>query len=242
MSANESNSVDAFGVQAPSQPTFRVRSLAVRALLLAFAFIAALATIAVLIVATMSQMQWQDVPENLEYPRPRTTPLPASNRAVTPADVGDIDELPAPQQQYRPTVVPGASNVQPYTPSYGPSFTPSVPVTPQREPRPRPAPTSEAPAPEAAPPPPRASAAAPPARLAAGGFRRVAGKTFKQEEDGFLVDTSYDAAAGLQIVEVAAGSPECARLLDTHKNLAPYFRLSDRLLVVVDGVAYRVVP
>ena len=75
-----------------------------------------------------------------------------------------------------------------------------------------------------------------------GGYRRVAGKTFKQQADGFLVDVLYRPDANLRVVEVTAGGPEYARLLEEHKDLAQFFRLSDRLVVVLDDVVYRVVP
>ena len=246
MSANESNPVDAFGVQAEPRPAFRVRSFAARAFLLAFGFVAALVAVAFLVQATRSQMKWQVAP-NVTYLPARPAPLPPSNRAPTPADVGDIDESVGANTgmpQLRPGLAPGyqAAPVEPsYTPSFAPTYTPSSPLTPRPEVRPRPAPRTEAPAPRPAPAPPRASAGAPePAK--AGGYRRVAGKTFKQQEDGFLVDTSYRADAGLTVVEVKAGGPEYARLLEEHRALAQFFRLSDRLVVVLDGVVYRVVP
>jgi hypothetical protein len=216
--------------------------IAARALLVLFGFVAALATAIVLVMATISQMQWQYPPENVEYAPVRPAPLPPANRAPTPADVGEIDQTElqgAPQQQYRPTLAP--TYQAPQT-----TYTPSVPVGPPADVRPRPAPKVDPPAPVAAEPrparPPRAAPEPPPPSKNAGGFRRVGAKTFKQQEDGFFVDTTYHPDAGMKVVELVAGSPEYARLLQEHADFAPYFRLSDRLVVVLDGAVYRIVP
>ena len=73
-------------------------------------------------------------------------------------------------------------------------------------------------------------------------FRRVGQKTFKRDAEGFYVDTAFRADAKLPVVEVTAGSKEYVALLDSVKDLAQYFRLSDRLVVVLGETVYRVVP
>src|SRR6185369_14175484 len=154
--------------------------IAARALLILFGFVAALATAILLVMATISQMQWQYPPENVEYGPVRQTPLPPANRPPTPADVGEIDQnelQAAPQQQYRPTLAPTYQAPQTYTPS--------VPIAPAPDVRPRSMPKAAAPqadAPVATEPrparPPRAAPAPPPATKSAGGFRRVGAKIF----------------------------------------------------------------
>ncbi len=253
MSANESNPVDAFQFESPARRGSGVRSIAGRALLVVFGFFAALAAIALLVMATISQMQWQKPPADLhdKYLPARPTAVPPANRQPTPADVGEVDPagIGAPQgtqPQFRPGYSPGFQPPPAVDQGEGaptPSYTT---VTPPRAPaRPGAAKAGEpsASVERTATPAPRGHDA--PAALpapAARDYRRVAGKTFKQRDDGFLVDTEFRSDAGLPVVEVKAGSPEYTRLLDEHKDLAQYFRLSDRLILLASSVCYRVVP
>lgn len=249
MSVNDVNSTDTYGIDTPARSGARGRSIAGRALLLAFGFFASLASVVVLVMATLSQMQWQKAPEGLheKYLPARATPVPPANRNPSPSDVGEVDPNAtfdagaAAQPSYRPTLTPGfgatGETSQQFTPTYAPSFTPSA--SPVTAPRPE---TAPSPAPVAAPPAPRAASHPPTPAPKGGGFRRVAGKTFKQQDDGFFVDTSYRDGLNLPVVQVTAGSPEYASLLAQHRELAQFFRLSDRLVLVSGDVVYRVVP
>lgn len=218
-----------------------MRKIVPRAVVFLFAFVATIGTLTFLVAAARSQLTFQYPPKDLRYAPPRPAPPPEKNRAPRPSDISDFDDDEVPALG---AGVPSYSPSQ--APSYMPSYTPP-PAAPDGQPAPaappaprptsRVAPETEATAPTA--PPHRAKPARTPKP---GGYRRVAGKTFKQGEDGVFVDTTYRAEAGLRVVEVKAGSPEYTRLLDERRELTQFFRLADRLVVVLDDVVYRVVP
>ena len=72
--------------------------------------------------------------------------------------------------------------------------------------------------------------------------RRVRDKVFLLKE-GLWTDRAYDAetmAEGMQKVE--AFSAEHFALLDAKPELKPYLAFSERMIVVLEGQAYRVEP
>ena len=73
-----------------------------------------------------------------------------------------------------------------------------------------------------------------------GGERRVAGKAFRLMA-GEWVDLAFDPRAALPTVSVA-GSEDRAALLARVPSLAPYARLGERVVVVLDGAVYRFAP
>jgi hypothetical protein len=224
-----------------------MRTFVTRAGLFVFGFLVTIAVVTLLTMAARSQLRFQYPPEDLRYAPARPVP-PVQNRAPRPSDISDFEEEDVPNAAapaYTPSISPGYAPG--YAPSYAPSYAPPAAAGSEPRPAPAPQPAPREPAADAVEPPrptaptPRPKAAPAPAPKA-GGFRRVGGKTFKQAEDGFFVDTAYRADSKLQVVEVKAGSPEYTRLVELHRELAPYFRLADRLVVVFDGVVYRVVP
>ena len=221
-----------------------MRTFVPRALLFIFAFVATIGTITLLAWTASSQLRFQRPPEDLRYAPPRPAPAPERNRAPRPSDVSDFDEEDVPVDTGRPAPSYSPSLAPSYMPTYAPPPAapdsrpaPSLPPAPRTNPEA--APEAEAPRPPAAPVQARPAPAPAPKPA---GYKRVAGKTFKQNADGFFVDTTYRPEANLQVVEVKAGSPEYTRLLDTRRELAQFFRLADRLVVVLDDVVYRVVP
>lgn len=116
---------------------------------------------------------------------------------------------------------------------------PSLTPPPKKEPSPVPAASTVseplAPAPTSPPRP-----AAEPSRdvRRGGGERRIGEKTFRLIA-GEWVDSSYDATAGLPVVE-AADPAARARLLAEHPELEPYTVLGQRFLVALRGTVYRV--
>jgi hypothetical protein len=70
-----------------------------------------------------------------------------------------------------------------------------------------------------------------------GGSKRVAGKTFRLVR-GEWVDSGFDPAAGLPVVEVI-GPEERRQILVRLPGLAPYLALGDRVVVVFEGTVYR---
>lgn len=254
MSVNDSHPAEAYQVETPPRRGFRPGPLAGRALLFVFGFFASLAAIILIFLAARSQMQWEVAPQSIrdKYAPAVAKPVPPANRPTTPADVGDVDPngpgaSGASQPGYRPSLAPGFGSGAPAESPYGnQQFTPSVtPAAPAPRPAPRPDTSSAAPPPARPAAPPRAAAAPkqePPVASSAPEYRRVAGKTFKQRSDGFLVDTTYQDGSSLPVVELAAGGDAYEHTLDAHRELARFFRLSDRLVLVSDDVVYRIHP
>jgi Ca-activated chloride channel family protein len=73
-----------------------------------------------------------------------------------------------------------------------------------------------------------------------GGIKVVANKAFVLRE-GIWTDTVYDPQK-MQVTQVAFGSPAYFELLAQHPQWGRYFAVGDRVIVVLDGVAYRVGP
>ena len=73
-----------------------------------------------------------------------------------------------------------------------------------------------------------------------GGPRTIGGRSFRLRE-GEWVDTAFDSAASLPVVRVV-GSAERAAIVEKVPALAPYLALGERVVVVVDGTAYRFSP
>jgi hypothetical protein len=73
-----------------------------------------------------------------------------------------------------------------------------------------------------------------------GGAHSVAGKSFRLVA-GEWVDTAYDPLASLPVVQ-ATGPAERAALLQRVPGLAAYAALGERLLVVHEGIVYRLRP
>ncbi len=73
-----------------------------------------------------------------------------------------------------------------------------------------------------------------------GTVRTVEDKTFRWTEDDRWVDTSWDGKAAAKRVE--AWSDDYFALLARSDRVARYLSVGDRLVVVLDGTAYEVVP
>ena len=82
--------------------------------------------------------------------------------------------------------------------------------------------------------------AAEPTPALRGAERRVGGKTFRLVA-GEWIDTDFDAAAALPLVEVKTGEARSA-ILARVPDLAAYASLGDRVLVVHAGTVYRFRP
>jgi Ca-activated chloride channel family protein len=72
-------------------------------------------------------------------------------------------------------------------------------------------------------------------------LRTVADKTFRLD-NGVWTDTAYEAKTHGAPRKVTFGSPEYFDLLSAHPDWAPYFSLGQSVLVVVNGIAYQVMP
>lgn len=213
------------------------------------AFLVVVVAGALLVLAARSQMRLQPPPTDLTYAPARSSASPSnrqSQRSSTTETGDELDTNPAsgsinPATGVPDLAVPGYPAAPAYTdPSY-------MRPMPRPEVHPLPAAPSATPLTQPVPAPPRTASApnhppSPPEPASSARFRRVGDKTFASNPDGFLVDTSYVATANLPVVEVVAGSAEYARVLEEHRDLAQFFRLSDRLIVVSDGAVYRVVP
>jgi len=232
----------------PAASPSRLRSFLFALGLAAFALVALLVTVVLLFLSARSQMRFQVSPTDIKYAPPQR--IPAANENKNDSKDRDDDEAgPAIQPSLLPGIIPGfpgigAGPLFPASPP-APAYTPAPSRTepdPRREstaPRVDPAPTVPGPAADAAPRPPRSRASGP-----AGGnsTRRVGSKTFTRDSSGVLVDSAYDAAAGLETITLVAGSDPYVRLLESRPDLRQYFRLDDQLIVVVDKVVYCVLP
>ena len=228
----------------------RMRSVVARAALTVFALVAIGVAAVLLFLATRSQTRIQQPPADLKYAPARPIPAAPSGRGGANGGTIDLDEideddfddedLGLPEPGYRPGVSPAypvppinsappapAPQQQPQQPAPQPQ-TPQQPTSEERPARPAPLRRVSVETPRPAAPGPA--------------FRRVGQKTFKRDAEGFYVDTAFRADAKLPVVEVKAGSKEYVALLDSVKDLAQYFRLSDRLVVVLGETVYRVVP
>ena len=237
----------------------RVRSFLFALVLSAFALVALLVTVVLLFLSARAQMQFQVSPTDIKYGPVQRIPAasPDSREAANAEEDDDDDSDSAPAQRggYGAGLIPGIPGI-----SGGPLF-PSAPQSPAYTPAPAaPSRTVLPPAghagpakaePESAPPStapagpvtrPRSSVRSDGAPVDTGRIRRVGGKSFKRDGTGTLVDSAYNANAGLEIVTVVAGSDAYVRLLEERQDLRQFFRLDDRLIVVVDNIVYRVVP
>lgn len=250
-----------------SSPTFarpaaresRLRSFLFALVLAAFALVALLVTVVLLFLSARAQMQFQESPTDIKYgPVQRIPAASQDSRAAGKAEEEDEDQDTAPSQPgpYGAGIIPGIPGI-----IGGPLF-PSAPQAPAYTPAPAPSPKTDTPAagrpaapkvtPEPVPPPaagpvdpatrPRSSARGDNPPVDTGRIRRVGGKSFKRDAAGVLVDSAYDANAGLEEKTVVAGSDAYVRLLEARQDLRQFFRLDDRLIVVVDNIVYRVVP
>ncbi len=236
----------------------RVRSFLFALVLSAFALVALLVTVVLLFLSARAQMQFQVSPTDIKYgPVQRIPAATPDSRATANSedDDDDSDSAPAQPGAYGAGIIPGIPGISggPLFPSspQAPSYTPA-PAAPSRTEPPqagRSAPVKVAPdttpAPAATADPvtrPRNSARHEGTPVDTGRIRRVGNKSFKRDGTGTLVDTAYDSNAGLEIVTVVAGSDAYVRLLEARQDLRQFFRLDDRLIVVVDNIVYRVVP
>jgi len=105
------------------------------------------------------------------------------------------------------------------------------PTVPPATPAPTPRPPSATPRPGGAPPP------APPPAPPAVEQRFVGDKSFVLK-DGVWIDTAYET--GTETVKVPFGSDAYFQLLAEKPDLAPYFALGERVIVVFEGSAYEV--
>jgi Ca-activated chloride channel family protein len=69
---------------------------------------------------------------------------------------------------------------------------------------------------------------------------RVASKTFYARADGFWVDSTYDAKTHRNVEDVKLWSDAFLALAEKHKDLGKYVTAHQKLLVVLDGTAYRI--
>ncbi len=76
---------------------------------------------------------------------------------------------------------------------------------------------------------------------AAASLKTVANKTFTLSRDGVWIDTQYDAKQHGKPKQVSFGTDAYFDLLAQKPELLPYFGLGEKVLVVLDGVAYEVV-
>lgn len=241
----------------PAARESRVRSFLFALVLAAFALVALLVTVVLLFLSARSQMQFQVSPTDIKYGPVQRIPAasPDSRVAGKAEDDDDSDSAATQPGAYGAGIIPGMPGI-----SGGPLF-PSAPQAPAYTPAPA-APTRTIPppaghsgpakvAPETAAPPadpagpvtrPRSSARSDGPPVDTGRIRRVGSKSFKRDGTGTLVDTAYNANAGLEIVTVVAGSDAYVTLLEARQDLRQFFRLDDRLIVVVDNIVYRVVP
>lgn len=249
-----------------SSPTFarpaaresRLRSFLFALGLAAFALVALLVTVVLLFLSARAQMQFQESPTDIKYgPVQRIPAASPDARAAGKADEvdEDADTAPSTPGANGAGIIPGIPGI-----NGGPLF-PSAPQAPAYTPAPTAPPRTEPPAagraaapkvtPESAPLPttpadpstrPRSTVRSDDPPADAGRIRRVGGKSFKRDATGVLVDSAYDAKAGLEVKTFVAGSDAYIQLLEARQDLRQFFRLDDRLIVVVDNIVYRVVP
>jgi hypothetical protein len=214
--------------------------------LLLGALIVLLVAGALLVLAARSQMRIQQTPTDLKYAPARPTPVATKQTARTPdEDAASLDTNPAPGIDPNTGVPALGMPAYPMAPVYGDS---------SQRPMPRPEVRTLPPAQTPTAPPPVATPSihgthaagpqqpAPSSAAQSSRFRRVGDKIFAVAANGFLVDTTFVEGSNLPVVEVVAGSPDYDRLLEQRADLAQYFRLSDKLIVVADNTVYRVVP
>lgn len=75
---------------------------------------------------------------------------------------------------------------------------------------------------------------------AASALKTVANKTFTLSRDGVWIDTQYDAAQHGKPKQITFGTDAYFDLLAQKPELIPYFSLGEKVLVVLDGLAYEV--
>lgn len=242
----------------PAARESRVRSFLFALVLAAFALVALLVTVVLLFLSARAQMQFQVSPTDIKYgPVQRIPAASQDSRASGNAEEEDDDSDSAPTQPggYGAGIIPGIPGITggplfPTSPQ-APAYTPAPAAPARTEPpkagqsapvkvAPETAPTSPGPAEPNTRPRSSVRSEGPPADT--GRIRRVGGKSFKRDGTGTLVDTAYNSNAGLEIVTVVAGSDAYVTLLEARQDLRQFFRLDDRLIVVVDNIVYRVVP
>lgn len=237
----------------PAARESRMRTFIFALAIAAFSLVALLATVVLLFLSARAQMQFQVSPTDIKYaPAQRIPAAGSEDRAVNARDDEDSDDEPEQPGGFGAGIVPGIPGI-----SGGPLF-PTSPQAPAYTPAPsrvEPAPKGEAASPRTTPEssPPAAAPVAPSTKPRSSGSRertagsvgrtrRVGAKTFARDGTGVLVDSVYDASAGLETVTLVAGSDPYVRLLESRPELRQYFRLDDQLIVVIDNIVYRVVP
>lgn len=248
----------------PEQHTSRLRPVLFALALAAFALVALMATAILLFLSARAQMRFQTSPTDIKYaPAQRIPAAPAAGHGGSERSRDDESDEASDREA---SVVPGGyGGIVPGIPGIGagplfpaapapaaPAYTPAPPAksdVKQPVPGPAGAPTATpAPSGAAAPSPaPATGAGREPAHKPADeagspSIRRVGGKTFRRDASGVLVDTAYREDSGAQRKILIAGSPDYIGFLESRPDLRQYFRLSDRLIVVVDDVIYQVIP
>lgn len=74
-----------------------------------------------------------------------------------------------------------------------------------------------------------------------GATKRVEGKTFRLE-GGEWVDDAHEPDSGVKPVEIPRGSMAYQTALAVHPALARYADVGPRVVVVIDSIAYRILP
>lgn len=243
----------------PVAGSSRLRSFLFALGLSLFALVALLVTVILLYLSARSQMHFQTAPTDIKYAPAQRIPAATDRKgAADERESNDADEDGddgARSGGYGTGIIPGIPGISggplfpsaPQAPAYTPA--PTAPARSDKAPTVTPKAAKDEPestnpyAPQAGPTaPPKATGRRESTASDVGRMRRVGTKSFKRDANGFLVDTTYTSESGLETIELVAGTDSYVRLLEARPDLQQYFRLDDRLIVVVDNVVYRVVP
>jgi Ca-activated chloride channel family protein len=70
---------------------------------------------------------------------------------------------------------------------------------------------------------------------------RIADKVFYLKSDGFYYDSVFEESMRPEIIEIQAFSDEYFNLLKIHKNIARYLVTNKRIVLYIDGKAYKII-